>query len=86
MLKDNNFDPGEYVYLIYARRFRSVTDRECVFNLFKSIFNYDAYQQEDTNLNIKYSLKHIQIGRSIFKFSDEIFSTSKQQRYLQENE
>ena len=87
MAKDNNYNPGDYVYLVYAMRFRLSSDRDQVFNIFKHVFSYDAYRQDDTKMFIRFNSTHIQIGRSIFRFSvQEILNNSDHLRILRENE
>lgn len=63
-----NATPGDFVYLIYANRFRNNLDKERVYEIFKEIFEYSAYKQEDSRI-IRFSSSHLQIGQSFLKFN-----------------
>jgi len=63
-------NPGDYVYLIYASRFRNKQDRESVFRCFKEIFGHEPYMQEQSN-NVRFSETHLQIGQSFLNYKTD---------------
>jgi MoxR-like ATPase len=69
MVTELNKNPGDYVYLIYANRFRSTKDRERVFDLYTQIFDRQPYRQE--NQAIQFTKTHLQIGQSFLFFNSK---------------
>ncbi len=63
---------GDFVYLIYASRFRTEKDRSRVYGLFAEIFNYEAYKQEDQS--VTFAKTHLQIGQSFLLYNKSIVS------------
>ncbi len=63
---------GDFVYLIYASRFRTEKDRSRVYELFREIFNYDAYKQDDQC--VKFAKTHLQVGQSFLHYNKSIVS------------
>ena len=63
-------NPGDYVYLIYASRFRNKQDRESVYRCFKEIFGHEPYRQEQSN-NVRFSETHLQIGQSFLNYKTD---------------
>lgn len=62
--------PGDFVYLLYAARFRTRDDKERVFDRFKEIFGYEAYRQESVALGLRFAPTHAQIGQSFLAYSE----------------
>ena len=59
-------NPGDYIHLIYAARFRTQSDRDQIYSIFKQIFGYEAYKQEQS-LNLRFAETHLQIGQSFLQ-------------------
>ena len=68
MLKENSpQSPGNYVYLIYASRFRTIQDKLNVYKCFESVFGYSAYQQESSTI-VRFAKTHLQVGQSFLSY------------------
>ncbi len=63
--EQTNDDPGLYVNLIYSSRFRTQHDRQQVFDIFRRVFGYDAYQQANIADCVFMTQTHLQIGMGI---------------------
>ena len=70
-----NKKPGDYVYLIYASRFRTTKDRQAVFTCFRDIFGYAAYTQ-DHSTDIRFSDTHLQVGQSFLAYPQSAGNSS----------
>lgn len=78
MIQDNTSNPGSYVYLIFASRFRLKKDRDQVYEIFNQIFGYKPYTQLDTQNFVHFTDTHFQIGQSFYRFSsDKHFDCNK---------
>ena len=62
-------NPGDYIHLIYAARFRTQSDRDQIYLIFKQIFGYEAYKQEQS-LNLRFAETHLQIGQSFLQYKN----------------
>ncbi len=76
-LNDDSVDPGLYVSIIYASRFRTAHDRDQVFRIFKEVFGYDAYKQNNVADNVFMTNTHLQIGTSIFDYTQTSASNGR---------
>ena len=68
-------DAGDFVYLVYANRFRTSRDRVKVFELFSQMFGYEAYMQEDQV--VAFAKTHIQIGQSFLFYNKSLSMTGE---------
>ena len=73
--------PGDFVYLIYASRFRTANDRRKVFDCFESVFNEKAYEQHAPIL--RFAETHLQIGQSFLNYPEDVSSVqvSRDQKF-----
>lgn len=60
-------NPGNYIFLIYAARFRNSNDKSQLMRVFHEVFGYEAYQQ-DLTTTVRFTKTHLQIGQSFLKY------------------
>jgi midasin len=59
--------PADFVYIIYAARFRSQSDRLKCFECFESIFNCDPSK---SSIQVRLTTTHLQIGNAFLKYNE----------------
>lgn len=60
---DGNFNPGEYVGIIYSDRMRTAADKENVFRVYNRIFG-EAYPSYQSVGRFHMTQKTVQVGHS----------------------
>lgn len=81
MVENSSQDPGDFVYLIYGNRFRCDKDRARVYQVYREVFEREAYQQDDQI--VRFASTHLQIGQSflIYNKSNTIAPTNSTIRF-----
>lgn len=63
--------PLDFVYLIYACRFRTHSDRARVREIFRDVFGCEPYWQEQVTSGVRFTRTHLQIGQSFLPYPSE---------------